>query len=211
MIEYGEGRIITVSNVTNTHSLRVAALGTVIALAFALAVLVPGLGNANENDDDEKNTVSDIDDLVEGKGEFKLENFPKELERKFETRQATLTINPHGKVLIVAGEVTEANWPNLKAKIWGNVLSVHVMPDAKLIGLSNTATSSVQVAVGDRVDILGYAEEATGLIHATTFKNRSQANKEADGIRARIQELLKLIDDLRAQLKLQEKATGPGF
>ena len=200
----------------HTHTLRVAALGTVIALAFTLAVLVPGLGNANEVDDKsvqkvEVKSISDIDDLVEGKGEFKLEKFPAELEKKFETRQATLTINPQGKVLIVAGEVAEANWPNLKVKIWGNALAVHVMPDAKLIGFTSNATSTVQAAVGDKVDVLGYAEEATGLVHATTFKNRSQANKEADGIRARIQELLKLIDDLRSQLKLKEKATVPGF
>jgi hypothetical protein len=214
----------------NIYSVRAAVVSLILALLFALAISLPMLGRAedegqqNTSDQNSQNieqssSSSAVEDLIEGKGEFKLDHFPKGLDKKFEVRKPSMTINPQGKVLIVASEVTESNWPNLKVKVWGNTFSVHVMPDARLIGLTATAvsnatssaTTTIQVAVGDRVDVLGYVEEATGLIHATAFKNRSQVSKDVETIRARIQELMNLLENLRAQLKLKLKAGGGGF
>jgi len=143
---------------------------------------------------------SSIEDLIEGKGQFKFDVFPPGLEKKFEVRQPSLNVNPQGKVLITAGEVTEANWPNLKVKIWGLVLNIHVMPDARIIGgttqTSSTATGTPStviptVAVGNKVDILGDMEKDTGLIHAKTFKNRSQGSIDMENLRQRIQDLIR--------------------
>jgi|SRR3989344_971764 len=153
---------------------------------------------------------SSLDDLIEGKGKFKFDIFPPGLEKKFEIRQPSLNINPHGKVLITAGEVTEVNWPNLKVKTWGLVLNVHMTPDAKIIGGTTTTTSIATgtpplviptITVGDKVDILGDMEKDTGLIHAKTFKNRSQSSKDSENLRQRINDLIKQIEELRAKLK----------
>ena len=152
---------------------------------------------------------SSIEDLIEGKGKFKFDVFPFGLEKKFEIRQPSLNVNPQGKVLITAGEVTEANWPNLKVKIWGLVLSIHVMPNARIIGgttqTSSTATGTPSiiptVAVGNKVDILGDMEKDTGLIHAKTFKNRSQGSIDMENLRQRIQDLIRQIEELRAKIK----------
>ena len=159
---------------------------------------------------------SSIEDLIEGKSHFKFDVFPTGLEKKFEIRQPSLNVNPHGKVLITAGEVTETNWPNLKVKIWGMVLNIHVMPDARIIGgttqTSSTATGTPptvipNVAIGDKVDILGDMEKDTGLINANTFKNRSQGSIDMENLRQRIQDLIKQIEELRAKIK----ALGKGL
>ena len=142
---------------------------------------------------------SSIEDLIEGKGKFKFDVFPFGLEKKFEIRQPSLNVNPQGKVLITAGEVTEANWPNLKVKVWGLILNVHVMPDVRII--SGTTQASSTVAVGNKVDILGDMEKDTGLIHAKTFKNRSQGSIDMENLRQRIQDLIRQIEELRAKIK----------
>ena len=139
---------------------------------------------------------SSLDDLIEGRGKFKFDIFPPGLEKKFEIRQPSLNVNPQGKVLITAGEVTEANWPNLKVKTWGLVLNVHVMSDARIIGGTATTTT-----VGDKVDILGDMEKDTGLIHAKTFKNRSQSLIDSENLRQRIADLMRQIEELRAKIK----------
>lgn len=164
------------------------------ALVLSLAVFTIGGTFISRADND-----SSIEDLIEGKGKFKFDIFPPGLEKKFEIRQLSLNVNPQGKVLITAGEVTEVNWPNLKVKTWGLVLNVHVMPDARIIGNTTTATSTA--TIGDKVDILGDMEKDTGLIHAKTFKNRSQSSKDSDNLKQRIQDLLKQIEELRAKLK----------
>ena len=175
------------------------------ALILSLAVFAIG-GTFISYADNE----SSLNDLIEGKGKFKFDIFPPDLEKKHEIREPSLNVNPQGKVLIIAGEVTEATWPNLKVKIWGLVLSVHVMPDARIIGGTTTTTSTATgtpplviptVAVGDKVDILGYMEKDTGLIHAKTFKNRSQSSKDFENLRQRIADLMRQIEELRAKLK----------
>jgi len=183
----------------------------VLASILALTVFaVRGTFTVYADDD------SSIEDLIEGKGKFKFDVFPSGLEKKFEVRQPSLNVNPQGKVLIIAGEVTESNWPNLKVKIWGLVLNVHVMPDARIIG-GTTQTSTIAtgtppvviptVAVGNKVDILGEMEIATGLIHAKTFKNRSQGSIDMENLRQRIQDLIRQIEELRAKIK----ALGKGL
>ena len=174
-----------------------------VILSLATFTIIGTLISHADND-------SSIDDLIEGRGKFKFDIFPPGLEKKFEIRQPSLNINPQGKVLITAGEVTEANWPNLKVKIWGLVLSVHVMPDARIIGGTAMTTSTATgtppsviptVTVGDKVDVLGDMEKDTGLIHAKTFKNRSQSSKDSENLRQRIADLMRQIEELRAKIK----------
>lgn len=188
----------------------VAFISLLSLMIFAINGVINVYAKDNESSNNSNNNDSSIDNLIEGTGKFKFDSFPPGLEKKNEIREPSLNVNPQGKVLITAGEVTEANWPNLKVKIWGLVLSVHVMPDARIIGGTTTTTSTATgtlplviptVAVGDRVDILGNMEKDTGLIHAKTFKNRSQSSKDSENLRQRIADLMRQIDELRAKLK----------
>ena len=196
----------------NKNSLiRFFVLASILALTvFAVSGIFTAYADNDNNDD------SSIEDLIEGKGQFKFDIFPPGLEKKFEVRQSSLNVNPQGKTLIIAGEVTEANWPNLKVKTWGLILNIHVMPDARIIGgttqTSSTATGTPStvipsVAVGNKVDILGDMEKDTGLIHAKIFKNRSQGSIDMENLRQRIQDLIRQIEELRAKIK----ALGKGF
>ena len=195
----------------NKNSLiRFFVLASILSLTvFAVRGVLTVYADNNNND-------SSIEDLIEGKGQFKFDVFPPGIEKNFEIQQPSLNVNPQGRALIIAGEVTEANWPNLKVKIWGLVLNIHAMPDTRIIGgttqTSSTATGTPStiiptVAVGDKVDILGNMEKDTGLINAKTFKNRSQGSKDMENLRQRIQDLIKQIEELRAKIK----ALGKGL
>ncbi len=94
----------------NKNSLiRFFVLASILSLTvFAVSrVITVYADNDNDNDND-----SSIEDLIEGKGQFKFDVFPQGIEKNFEIRQPSLNVNPQGKTLIIAGEVTEANWPN---------------------------------------------------------------------------------------------------
>ncbi len=179
-------------------------------MAVALALVFSATMSVRADSDD-----NDLEDLFEGKGAFKFDKFPPGLDKKRDLPKGpSFTVNPQGRVLISAGEVTEANWPNLKVKVWGLSLSVHVMPNAVIHGAAapvvNTSTSTATttpptttggVSVGDKVDILGEMESSTGLIHALHFKNRSQTDHTINALQQRIQELLKEIEKIRQSLK----------
>lgn len=171
---------------------------SVVALLWVSTTFIT---HADKNNDDEND---DVEALIEGKGHFKFDRFPPGLAKKFDYRRAaTLNINPNGKTLITAGEVTEVNWPDLKVKVWGLLLNVHVLPDALIIGQTGTGTTSnaTTTVVGNQVDVLGDIATSTGIINARHFKNRSQTTQRIDDLQRRIQELLKEIDRLRASVK----------
>ena len=117
-------------------------------------------------------------------------------EKRQEVRGPSFSVNPLGRVVLNEGEVVEAAWPNLKVKVWGVTFSVHVMPDAVIVGGSDQA----QAAVGDKVDLVGEME-ASGLIHARQFKNRTHTDAATEEIRRKIQQLMDEIERLRGQLR----------
>ncbi|TSC62528.1 MAG: hypothetical protein G01um101448_433 [Parcubacteria group bacterium Gr01-1014_48] len=182
---------------TSKLSRQIVLIGFCVALLAGLiiATTIPARAH-NENDEDK---------------ELKGNQFSKQvLSDRATNTPASILINPAGKVKLTGVEVTESNWPNLKVKAWGVMLSVHVMPDAKIVGGTNTGSTTppVTVAVGDRVDVVGDADTAAGLIHARSFRNRSTINKETNDIQTRIKDLLEQIEKLRSQLKDVRKGAG---
>lgn len=193
---------------TTVHTSRIIAItALLIALlvGFALAMTTPV--RADNDDHGNKHDAMENEDHDR---DLKNNQFSKNLlgERATNT-PATVLINAAGKVKLTAGEVTESNWPNLKVKTWGVIWSVHVMPDAKIIGGTNTGTTTppVTVSIGDKVDILGDIEVG-GLMHARSFRDRSTVVKQADDLQTRIKALLEQIENLRSQLKDIRKNTG---
>lgn len=198
-----------------TRLLFIGSVFVTALVAVALIAAAPARAGKDDDDDDDNKGGGDkgFGALMEGKHDFKLNEFPQSFLRNRATSgPSTVTVNPNGKILLGSTEVTESNWPNLKVKSWGIVYNVHVMPDAKLIGFGTTSTttasSTPMVSVGDRLDVLGEIEMATGLVHARQVRNRSTANKQADDLQSRIRQLLEEIERVRAQLKDLRKGSG---
>ena len=184
--------------------LRTLTISTLLlALVAVLILSTASFARAKDRDDDNDRNEHQA---IEQSNEFSRDL----LGDRATNTPATIFINKQGKATVSAGEVTESSWPNLKVKAWGTVFSVHVMPDARIIGTTNTGTTTplVTVAVGDKVDLVGDAELATGLIHARTFRNRSAVNQQSNDIQSRIKALMQQIEQLRAQLKDMRKSTG---
>lgn len=178
-------------------ALYLGTLGLVLSLVASSGILV----RADDDDDNVK-------ELIEGKGSFKFDAFPKHLEKELGRQDPTLNINPQGRALVTSGEVTSVSWPNLTVKVWGLSLQVTVLPDAKIIGgtaaatsTSTTTPSQPRASVGDKVDILGEMNKTTGVISAKHFKNRSGASAEVEGLRQRVNDLLRQLEELRTKIK----------
>ena len=188
-----------------SHSLRrtLTISGLLLALVAVLILSTASFARAKDRDDDNDRNEHQA---IEQSNEFSRDL----LGDRATNTPATIFINKQGKATVSAGEVTESSWPNLKVKAWGTVFSVHVMPDARIIGATNTGTTTplVTVAVGDKVDFIGDVELATGLIHAKSFRNRSAVNQQSNDIQSRIKALMQQIEQLRAQLKDMRKSTG---
>ena len=181
--------------------IRIGAFFGMIALIAAVS-LGQGIKVLADEDGDDR----EVENFIEGKGKFKFDKFPKHLEKTSVNREPALTINPNGKTLITAGEVSAVNWPNVTVKVWGINLAVKITDTTVLIGkqgtaTSTTATTTAQASVGDKVDVLGEINKSTGEITAKHFKNRSRASQEVGDLEKRIQDLLRQIETLRAQLK----------
>ncbi len=177
--------------------------GLLLALVAVLILSTASFARAKDsNDDNDRNEHQ----VIEQSNEFSRDL----LGDRATNTPTTISINRQGKATISAGEVTESSWPNLKVKAWGTVFSVHVMPDARIIGATNTGTTTplVTVAVGDKVDFIGDVELPTGLIHAKSFRNRSAVNQQSNDIQSRIKALMQQIEQLRAQLKDMRTSNG---
>ncbi len=209
------------SSLPRTLTMSALLLALIAGLIFAMAAPARAERDGHDENDNKKNEQAHMTSMMQKESRDdhndnkKEDKEFKEFSREFISDQATNTpatvlINAAGKIKLTAVEVTESNWPNLKVKAWGNVFSVHVMPDARIIGATNTGSTTplVTVAVGEKVDILGDVE-ASGLMHATSFRNRSTAHKQTTEIQSRIKGLLEEIEKLRSQLNdLRKNVTG---
>ena len=191
---------------TTQLSRALAITGMLLALLFGFILATTTPARAGERDNDRDN-----DDDNKNKAAQNSNDLPRDvLSDKATNTPAHITINKQGKATLTSVDVTESNWPNLKVKAWGTVYSVHVMPDAKITGATNTGTTTplVTVAIGDKVDFVGDVELATGLIHAKSFRNRSAVNKQSSDLQMRIKQLMEEIERLRSQLNDIRKSAG---
>lgn len=187
-------------------------LTAVLSALLVWSVSGPFVKAKNHNEDnDNNNDNGSIMDLLHGKGVFNFNDFPSDLEEETISQNASLNINPNGRVIITSAIVTQANWPNLQVKVWGITLNITVLPDAKVHGAgittpttsgsTSTPSTVINIAVGDNVDIVGTINNDTGVISANNFRDRSQTSALIKTLQQKIQDLLKQLRQLQSQLQ----------
>ncbi|MBZ9572395.1 hypothetical protein KJA15_03630 [Patescibacteria group bacterium] len=200
---------------------KVLAILSVIVILFSVGyVLVNNWVTAQENgiviEDNETNENDEIviageDDETEdevGKAEKQFDKLLKRLEKaefKLFKAPASLIITSKGKATFVNADlaaietVTPAESGILTVKIHGLNFDVDASK-AKIYGGGKKITIS-DLQIGDKLLIKGVVNEETGIIEATRIHDRSIHKKSIDNLRARIQELLRKIEELRARLE----------
>jgi len=137
--------------------------------------------------------------------------------KESESMQPSITINPQGQTKLNSVSVTAINGNILTVSVFGLNFSVD-QSGAKITGIyvllpipgsaTSTATSStssiqtVTISVGDKVSVNGSIDQTTGIIKATLIRDLSKETQSNNDIKARINQLLQMINQLRAQLGL---------
>ncbi len=127
----------------------------------------------------------------------------------------SMSIGPQGQARITNGSVTAVNGNMLTVSVFGVNFSVD-SSNANIVGatalppIPNTATSSAtstgttssttSINVGDKVVVQGTIDSSTGIIKANTIRNLSAQVQSNSDIANRINQLLQMINQLRAQL-----------
>lgn len=121
----------------------------------------------------------------------------------FREHPASLFVGPHGQTRIIQGEIVSLSGTTTPAidevKVWGLVLKV----DMTAATFIPAGTSKETLRVGDKVNIEGTIDQATGVISASTVHSISARRRVADDILSRI---TGLVEHLR---RLQQKAGLP--
>jgi hypothetical protein len=134
-----------------------------------------------------------------------------------ESTQPSITINPQGETKLNSVSVTAINGNILTVSIFGlnfsvdqsgaKITGIYTLPPIPVLATS-TATSStpsvqtVTISVGDKISVNGSINQSTGIIKATLIRDLSKETQSNNDIRARIQQLLQMINQLRSQLGL---------
>ena len=144
------------------------------------------------------------------KAEKKIEKALEHLERfelpeveSFKEHPASLFVGPQGQTRIIRGEITSLSGTTTPAideiKVWGLTLKV----DMTAANFIPSGTSKETLKVGDKVNIRGTMDQATGVIKASTVHSISARKRVTDDI---LSQITKLIERLR---ELQQKAGLP--
>lgn len=180
----------------------------------------------NDENDSESSAVSKglttapgIMKKVEGDVEEKLnEAFRKVQESSPEATPLSVSIGPQGQARITNGSVMVVNGNMLMVSAFGINFSVD-SSNAKITGvvplppLPSTATSSptstttaisavTVISVGDRVVVQGTVDSSSGIIKASVIRDLSAQVQSKSHIVNRINQLLEMINQLRAKLGL---------
>ena len=172
----------------------------VIFGAFVLALLAANLTVLAESDESKNGH----------KAEKKIEKALEHLERfelpeveSFKEHPASLFVGPQGQTRIIRGEITSLSGTTTPAideiKVWGLTLKV----DMTAANFIPSGTSKETLKVGDKVNIRGTMDQATGVIKASTVHSISARKRVTDDI---LSQITKLIERLR---ELQQKAGLP--
>ncbi len=128
---------------------------------------------------------------------------------------AGMTIGANGAVRVTSAKVTAINGSTMTVLLFGLSLNVDTS-QAQMIGgivlppISTSTTSTTtstptigqtQVSVGDLVSINGTMNQTSGVIQAQTVRDLTLQSQSTSNIQSRIQQLLQLIQQLRAQLQ----------
>lgn len=193
---------------------KILAICAVAFLAVGIAVSTAFAEN-DDNDDSKrgKNTEKKIE-----KAEMKVEKTLERLE-KFELPEiesvrdnpASLFVGPQGQTRIIRGDIVSLSGTTTPAidevKVWGMTLKV----DMTAANFIPSGTSKETLKVGDKVNIRGTMDQATGVIKASTVHSISARKRVSDDIFAQITQLVERLRELqkKAGLPLTPLPTPP--
>jgi hypothetical protein len=185
---------------------------------FAIIISSSALVSAEENN---SNFGQKPQNLIAPGLKNKLEKVESEVRKRLENnnpeRETPVSVNigPEGQARITNGNVTSVNGNLITVNVFGINFSVDIS-NAKVFGAlgpslnsnsqnsssteTGSQTSTTTVNVGDRVSLNGKVDSSTGVIKAEVVHNLSakiQSNRE---IVNKINELLEMINRLKAQL-----------
>lgn len=181
----------------------IAVVGTALAVTSALAFSV--FADEMRGKSMEKKQMHVAENLLNRLEKFDEKEFTFSKESFERGAPATLTINPRGHARITGGTVTAVASDIVTVDIWKIAFSVHKMPDTKVFAGGKRELTFEQIAVGDRVDVVGQLDEMkSGFIHAKSVHDRTQISRTNEDERGRLQklidELLKRLRELRGEL-----------
>lgn len=178
----------------------IAAVGAALAFvsAFSFSVFADEMSEKSM-EKVEKKGMRFVENLLDRLEKFDGKEFTFSKESLERGAPATLTINPRGHARITGGTVTAVASDIVTVDIWKIAFSVHKMPDTKVFAGGKKELTFEQIAVGDRVDVVGQLDETkSAFIHAKSIHDRTQIGKINEDERSRIQ---KLIDELLKRLR----------
>ncbi len=200
----------------------IVALALMVGGVYGLATSVRADNNGNGNGESEGengngNSMMPLlapgqNGTAPGLGVFNGEN---ENNNSGINAPAGMTIGANGAVRVTSAKVTAVNGSTMTVSLFGLSLSVDTS-QAQMIGgivlppvstsTSSTTTSTptvqqTQVSVGDLVSINGAMNQASGVIQAQTVRDLTVQSQSTSNIQSRIQQLLQLVQQLRAQLQ----------
>jgi len=191
----------------------VASLALISILAFPLNQAKAENDNSSVTSSSAKGNANGIEKKIQGIVNSLHDNDNK----KLENAQPSITINPQGQTKLNSVLVTAINGNILTVSVFGlnfsvdqsgaKITGIYVLPPIP-VSATSTATSStssiqtVTISVGDKVSVNGSIDQTTGIIKATLIRDLSKETQSNNDIKARINQLLQMINQLRAQLGL---------
>jgi hypothetical protein len=134
--------------------------------------------------------------------------------RASENVPSSLVVTPAGRVRLTNSTVSAINGTNLTLSLWGinlnvdasnaRLLNPRVLGPQVLAPTTSTSTASSTISdikVGDRLAVEGTIDSTNGTIKAERILDYSLQRQTVSEIQARIQQLLQLLEQLRAQLR----------
>ncbi len=108
-------------------------------------------------------------------------------------------IGSGGQTTLNGGLVSSVTDQTVSVTIFGLPIKAVVSSNTQVIGMGTSTLSSVKA--GDVVDIKGTIDPSSGVINASTFRDRTFQTQNVANIQAQIQQLLALIRQLQAQVQ----------
>ena len=159
-------------------------------VAFSALVLAKSDSNSN------KNEIKNLEKSVEKLEDFQLPDVESSIEHP-----SSFFIGPQGQVRIISGEITAigTTTPQIDGvKVWGIDLKVNV-GGAKFIP---AGTVVPDLKVGDKVNIKGTIDNATGVINASIVNALSVRQKTIEDLASQIRALIIKIRELQQKAGL---------
>ena len=184
--------------------------GTAFAIAsvFAVTVFADDIKMEGKMERKiEKKTTRSGENLLDRLEKFEAKDFTFPQVSFERGATATLTINPRGHVRMTSTTVTAVSGDIVTVEIWKIAFSVHRMADTKVFAGNKKELTFEQIAVSDKVDVLGQLDDAKPLfVHAQSVHDRTQIGKANDEERNKLQALInELTERLRNLSKDRDK------